>query len=332
MNPPREPSPADPAPGLPPDRAPATVGQLDEDALVRRLLPLMPVDARVIVGAGDDCAVLADPDPRPDAPPRWWLLKTDAVVEGLHFHPGEVPERVGWKAMARVLSDVAAMGGRPLAAVVTLGIDRQRPVAEVDGWYRGLGNAARQSGTVVVGGETVGCKDGAWLSVSLLGEVTPDHLLRRDGGRPGDLLYVTGRLGGSAAGRHLDFTPRLEQGQWLARHGGVRAMMDLSDGLARDLPRLAAASGCSFAIDPGQLPRHPSVDDAAALTDGEDYELLMAVDPTRADDLASAWADAFPELPLTQIGRLQPASQPPRGFELLDRPGANRGWDHLRQD
>lgn len=322
-----KPSDSQPDPGQP------TVGQLDEDALVRRLLPLLPVDAGVIVGAGDDCAVLAGPEHDPNSPDptaRLWLLKTDAVVEGLHFNPGEAPERVGWKAMARALSDVAAMGGRPMAAVVTLGVNRQRPMAEVEGWYRGLGTAARRYGTVVVGGETVGCKEGAWLSVSLLGEVAPDHLLRRDRGRPGDLLLVTGRLGGSAAGWHLDFTPRLPEGQWLARQGGVRAMMDLSDGLARDLPRLAAASGCSFDIDPSQLPRRPTVDPAAALTDGEDYELLLAVDPTRAADLTSAWATRFPDLPLTRIGRLQPSSQPCRGFELLDQPGAGRGWDHLQ--
>ena len=320
-----------PSSSIPPPRHPedlpgaaTTVGEIDEDTLVNRLRPLLPTDSRVILGAGDDCAVFA-----PDDRSRLLLLKTDAVVERLHFAPGEDPERVGWKALCRALSDIAAMGGRPLAALITLGVNRERPVVEVEGWYRGIQRAATRYQTVVVGGETVGSERDAWLSISLLGEVTPEHLMRRDGGRAGDELFVTGWLGGSLAGWHLDFEPRLEQAQWLARQSGVRAMMDLSDGLARDLPRLAAASGCGFEVAPFKLPMRPGIEPATALTDGEDYELLLAVNPRRSRELRKRWAAEFPNLPLSLIGLLLADQQTQNGFECLNGTNAPGGWDHL---
>lgn len=297
-----------------------TVGDLDEDTLLKRLRPLLPTDARVVVGAGDDCAVLRTGDPT-----NLLLLKTDAVVEGLHFDPSENPDRVGWKALARALSDVAAMGGCPFAALVTLGVDHTRTVDQVEGWYRGIRRVAEEFSTVVVGGETVGSNQGAWLSISLLGQVHPDQLRLRSGGRPGDELFVTGTLGGTLEGWHLDFIPRIEQGQWLAHRPCVHAMMDLSDGLARDLPRLAAASDCGFDIGPDKLPLRGSASTAEALTDGEDHELLLAVDPDEGSLLRQQWAAAFPDLPLTSIGHLRDASHGCRGL------GEGGGWDHLEK-
>jgi thiamine-monophosphate kinase len=135
------------------------------------------------------------------------------------------------------------------------------------------------------------------------------------------VLLVTGTLGGSLAGKHLAFSPRLEQAQWLVAHHKPAAMMDLSDGLAMDLPRLAAASACGYEIDTAALPLTPGCTPEQALGDGEDFELLLASEPGRVAGLLAAWRDAFPELPLTVIGRLVSAGE---GDEL------HGGWDHFR--
>ena len=133
-------------------------------------------------------------------------------------------------------------------------------------------------------------------------------------------LFVTGRLGGSIRGRHLRFSPRLEEAEWLAKHSKPSAMMDLSDGLGADLPRLAAASGCGWEIDPQSLPRHRGCDIAAAIGDGEDYELLLAVPPRRCRNLTARWSKRFPKLELTEIGRLAP------GDHIA--PELSGGWAH----
>jgi thiamine-monophosphate kinase len=161
------------------------------------------------------------------------------------------------------------------------------------------------------------------LSVVLSGSVSAETLVRRSGGREGDLLYVTGSLGGSlASGRHLTFEPRLREGRWLAEHGCVTAMMDLSDGLSHDLPRLAAASGKGYRVDLDRLPRAPGVSVEAALRDGEDYELLCAVAPERAASLEEGWARRFPETRLTEIGRFCSVEE--------SEPLPEGGWDHFR--
>ncbi len=145
----------------------------------------------------------------------------------------------------------------------------------------------------------------------------------RSGGRPGDLLLVTGTLGGSLSGKHLDFHPRLAEARWLTRQFRLRAMMDLSDGLASDLPRLAAASGCGYEIT-APLPTAPGISQQAAWQDGEDFELLFALAPNDARRLLKSWP--FDSLPLTAIGHLTPPPSPPHGRG--DRPLLH-GFDHF---
>ena len=159
------------------------------------------------------------------------------------------------------------------------------------------------------------------ISVALTGTVARKHCCLRSGGRPGDALFVTGRLGGSLSGKHLRFEPRLAEATWLASNFKPRAMMDLSDGLAADLPRLAEASGCGFEIDPASVPRTRSCSIEAALTDGEDYELLFAIPPSKATALTAAWSKKFPKLPLARIGTL---AKP--GTATPDLRG---GWTHF---
>lgn len=294
---------------------------IGEDALIDRLVAGLPLGPEVVAGPGDDCAVLLSADPA-----AFDLLKTDCLVEGVHFLPGTRPESVGWKALCRSLSDVAAMGGTPRCALVTLAVPADRATATVEGWYRGLREAAAAFGVSIVGGETSslpGTVDTAFLSVTVTGDVAREGCLLRSTARSGDLLAVTGRLGGSlASGRHLGFSPRIAEGAWLAGAGRLRptAMMDLSDGLAKDLPRLAKASGVTgWHLDPSALPRHPGCSIDQALGDGEDYELLLTLDPAIADDLAAAWRQAFPGTLLTRIGRLS---------DTVETPLAG-GWDHF---
>lgn len=291
-----------------------------ESELLEVISSILPPPSRdVLTGIGDDCAVI-----RPGHGTDLHLLKTDALVEGIHFGTGTPPERIGWKALCRPLSDIAAMGGTPLHAMITVAAPAGWTTATWKGLYRGIGKAARAHGTSVVGGETVRSPGPAFLSVSLTGTVPKNRLKLRGGGRPGDLICVTGKLGGSLrSGRHLRFTPRLEEGQWLGSRGEVTAMMDLSDGLGSDLPKLAAESGCSFLIDPDSLPRNRGCTVGEALSDGEDYELLLTVSPKAWPSLMKRWDTRFPRTPLTCIGRMTRRDLPPTPLAS--------GYDHLRQ-
>jgi len=285
-----------------------------EDTLLERLLRLVPLPTAGILGPGDDCAAV--PCGR-----EWLLLKTDCVAEGVHFTRDQNPAKVGWKALCRPLSDLAAMGGVPGEALVTF---FSPPDLGSDYWtafYRGLGRAARTFGVTIAGGEMSRQPSGIAVVVMLTGRVPRGEMVRRAGARAGDLIYVTGKLGGSSAGHHLRFTPRLKEGRWIARAGYATAMMDLSDGLGSDLPRLARAGGCGFEIDKAALPCRRGYDARAALTDGEDYELLFTCRPKRAARLEQEWSRAFPATLLTRIGCMTSTGDSPD-----DWPG---GWDHF---
>ncbi len=291
--------------------------EIGEDALIERLLHQVPV-APGEAGPGDDCAVI---DPGPERS-ELQLLKTDAIVCGIHFLPETPARQVGWKAAARVISDFAAMGGKPERFLVTLAISPDTAIEWLDELYAGIGNCLRQHQALLVGGETTRLPIGsaAVISVAATGSVSRSHLTLRSGARPGDSLLVTGSLGGSLHGKHLQFQPRLKESNWLVSNFKPSAMMDLSDGLAKDLPRLAAASGCGFRLDRGALPLSPGCSIAQALGDGEDYELLLAVGAEQVPALCAAWSIAFPELPLSPIGTMAEAGH----WDPLEG-----GWDHF---
>lgn len=282
---------------------PQHLSDLREDDLVERLTRRLPVGRRVVAAAGDDCAAVRVPGHN-----ELQLLKTDCLVENVHFRRAHRPEQVGWKALCRAISDIGACGGRPDAALVTVAAPGDLPIAYLEGIYRGLNRAARRFGVSIVGGETAHSPGALFLSIALTGWVKPGRFVRRSGGRAGDALFVTGRLGGSfgadGGGQHLNFIPRVAEGRWLAKKFAVHAMMDLSDGLGADLPRLADASRRGYAIDLEALPRHRGCTIAQAVGDGEDYELLFAVTVADADALAAAWRAKFPRLALTRIGTL----------------------------
>jgi thiamine-monophosphate kinase len=264
-----------------------SLGGLGEDGLLRLLTGRWKTKSRdVLVGVGDDCAVL-----RGDG--RALLFKTDAVVEGVHFSGKTPAALIGRKALARVLSDIAAMGGTPLAALVTLGLPRDESPRRLAAIYRGMEKLAREHGVALVGGETTRARE-LFLSIALLGECRGVKPVLRSGARAGDFIFVTGRLGATQTRHHLHFTPRLAEGRWLARHGVATAMMDLSDGLGADLPRLGRASGLAYEIDEAAIPRARGASLTAALNDGEDFELLFTASPRRAAWLKKKWPFATP--------------------------------------
>ncbi len=280
------------------------LGEVGEDALIASLLGGLPIPRGVIAGAGDDCAIVESPGNK-----NLLVLKPDCVVEKIHFAPATDPIRVGWKAMMRPLSDFAALSAVPKFALITLIVPAIRSTSWVKKLYRGLQRAGSRFDVGIIGGETSATRGPSVISVSVSGFVEKGRWISRCGGKNGDDLFVTGRLGGSLRGKHLRFVPRINESRWLTKNFSVHAMMDLSDGLGADLPRLAAASKLGLKIDMEKLPlaRDAKIDDA--ISDGEDYELLFATSPRDRKRLQRDWRKKFPNLELTRIGSLNRKSK-----------------------
>lgn len=240
--------------------------------------------ADVIAGIGDDCAILRPPAGQD------LLVTTDLLVEGVHFRRGWLTARqTGWKALARGLSDIAAMGGEARHALVSLALPAWADERWTREFYRGLSELAEKWGVAVVGGDLTRGRLFA-ADIVVLGSAPQGRALRRDGARTGDVIYVSGALGRAAAHGYRDAPePRLDLGRKL--RGKATACMDLSDGLALDLHRMCAASGTSAELD-GVLPSAPGAAVEEALFGGEDYELLCT---------------------------LPPGTKPPRGFTRIGR-------------
>jgi thiamine-monophosphate kinase len=277
--------------------------EIGEDKLLDQLLPRLPLGKRVVAGAGDDCALI-----EMFAGRNFLVLKTDCIVEGVHFLSEADPIDVGWKAMMRPLSDFAATSALPQFALITLIASKQTEVEWVRKLYRGIRRAAKYFDVSIVGGETSGSSGPIAISVSVAGFVERDRWMSRRGGKGGDDLFVTGQLGGAVKQKHLRFTPRIAESRWLTKHFSIQAMMDLSDGLGIDLPRLARASKVGFKIETENLPLAPGAKIGDAISEGEDYELLFAISPRQSKRLQRAWKRKFPKLPLTRIGQLRQTS------------------------
>jgi thiamine-monophosphate kinase len=247
-----------------------------------------PANPRVRLGPGDDAAALAL---TPGAP---CLVTTDMLLEGSCFVLAEAgPRRVGRKAMAVNLSDIAAMAGRPVVAVVSVGLPRRggRPLAEE--LYRGLREVADAFDTAVAGGDTNSWDGPLVISVTVLGEATARGPVTRSGARPGDWLLVTGPLGGSILGKHLDFTPRVREALALHEAADLHALIDVSDGLAADVNHICEESHCGAVLRAEAVPIAGASRALAdgrtplehALGDGEDFELVCAVAPADGERL-----------------------------------------------
>jgi thiamine-monophosphate kinase len=331
-----------------------TLGELGERALIERIRDRVDAPGpRVLLGIGDDAALMAWPEPS-------LLLTTDTLLEEVHFRRATTTLRdVGAKALAVNLSDVAAMGGVPCVALVALAIPARCPVSDVDDLYAGLAEEAARHGVALVGGDTCASPDRVVLTVTLAGTVDGPPL-RRSGARPGDVILVTGALGTAAAGfaaleraplalpsetlaivhdAHRRPTPRVREGSLIRASGAATAMMDLSDGLATDLAHVARESGTGAAVRLGALPvaeatravaRALGVDPRSwAVSGGEDYELVFTATPDEAPALA-ARVRAETGTAVTVIGEIRPASEGIRFLDEAARPVAvHPGFDHF---
>lgn len=288
--------------------------------------PMRAAFPRVLLGPGDDCAVVAT------SLGDRLLLTVDQLVEGRHFTPDTPVDLVARKAVARSISDLAAMACRPLCALAT-GLLPPGYAHGQDLTDR-LHHWGAHWGCPVVGGDLAvgspGCQ--LVLTVTAIGELdTGERPVTRAGAKPGDGVYVTGRLGGSfPSERHLTFTPRIREAAWLRETlgGDLHAMIDLSDGLGRDAARIARASGVGIRLDAARLPRHPDIAEwRGALADGEDYELCF----TSPRDLDGA---STPDgTPITRVGIVEPASHAPFPCVVVTPDGgvsdaSDMGWDH----
>lgn len=310
---------------------------MNEIELIARLTPTLSRNASVVVAAGDDCAVLDL------GAAEYVLFKTDAVIEGIHFTADTPPEKIGRKALARCLSDIAAMAGKPNSALVTIALPKNFDPVRIDGIYAGLNALAAEHGVAIVGGETTTNPERVLISIALLGTVEKKNCVLRSGARAGDAIFVTGKLGGSIHNKHLDFEPRLEEARWLRAQFDLHAMIDLSDGLASDLRHILNASHLGAELLASAIPISHQARLAAraessakppllaALTDGEDFELLFTLESKNAVPLLDAWKRKFPKLPLACIGKI--TAEP--GLRLCDKNGVRtlnvHGYTHFEK-
>jgi thiamine-monophosphate kinase len=283
------------------------VSQIGEFGLIDRLRKFQNLTSRIVKGIGDDAAVLKH------NAQRYQLVTTDMLVEGGHFLRSMPAEKIGRKALACSISDIAAMGGLPTAAVVSLGIPEDLDIAFVERMYAGMLRVARIFGVSLVGGDTVRSKK-ITINVALLGEVEKTRLVCRDGAKVGDVIFVSGPLGGSLkSGRHLTFTPRVKEARFLVEHFKPTAMMDISDGLVGDLGHILKASGVGAALERGKIPVNRGVTFRQALTEGEDFELLF----TLAKPVARKLIARFPRK-FHAIGQILSRSS---GLRLMNNDG-----------
>lgn len=274
---------------------------MTEENILKRLKRRvrLPRGGGIVAGIGDDCAIFRLPGANEDL-----LFTTDLLIEGVHFERStHTPAMVGRKALARGLSDIAAMGGDPLFCLLSLGLPVWADRRWVDRFYTGLLKLAAAVGVVLAGGD-LSRAERVVCDIVVAGSVPKGSALRRDGAKPGDAIYVSGRLGGSALGlatrrgrawtRHTHPEPRLSLGRYLRAKLGATAAMDLSDGLSLDLGRLCLSSKVSAEIE--APPVFPGATLDQALHGGEDYEILFTAPP------GARVPASFENLPLTRIG------------------------------
>ena len=296
---------------------------IGEFGLIERIRKKIRVDASVFKGIGDDAAIL-----KPKAGEEI-LLTTDILIEGHDFRLKEAtPYEIGRKALAINLSDIAAMGGVPKHAVIAIGMPAHLPIRFVQELYRGIGDLARQFKVNIVGGDT-SASEKIVLSVAVMGYGKAKSAVLRSGAKMGDVIFVTGTLGGSyASKKHLNFVPRISEAQFLVKNFKIHAMMDISDGLASDIHRITKASDVGAVIFKAQIPvsRHAKSIEAA-LTEGEDFELLFTLSTAEAERLMKMKPKKF--LP---VGRIVSKA---KGVMIVDEKGrvkplTEKGFDHFR--
>ena len=324
-----------------------TLGDTGEFGFIDRITPNLTTSGNVLVGPGDDCAVVQSGN-------KVLLVTCDASLEDIHFSRTHAsPEEIGWKAAAGAISDIAAMGGIPQNMVVTLGAPASTHIADLEAIYAGIHGVASQFDIAIIGGDTIRSPNSLLLDITVLGEAPQGKYLLRQGAQSGDMLVVTGTPGRSAAGRlarensqdfpqltdaHYHPLPRVAEGQWLNQREEVHALVDVSDGVVQDAGHIAKASSlgvaftsASVAIDPVLvdfcIQRGESIQDYV-FYGGEDYELAFAVAPDRCNVLLQDFRDAF-DIPAYILGEFSDSFS---GVLVDGDAPPTTGWDHFKSD
>lgn len=316
------------------DKPADTLSSLGEKKLLKEVRRWLGAAAPASpLGMGDDCAVIPADEPCN-------LITTDSVVLGRHFEASTPPARVGEKLLKRNLSDIAAMGGKPTRAVIAGLLPGNLHIAWLEQCLGGMRQTAMKYGVLLVGGDLAETPSDLALNLTLLGFA--DFPILRSRGVPGDWVCVTGKLGGSALGRHLGFVPRLSEGQALAIENFVHACIDVSDGLAIDLLNLLNEA-VSAELDPDAIPVHEDALTASresgrepldhALNDGEDHELLFLMEPVPEAEWKE-WQESFVSAglaPVSRIGKLTQRAGHPLLNAKTGKPFPHiAGYDHFQ--
>jgi thiamine-monophosphate kinase len=292
---------------------PKTIESLGEFGLINLLKKYSFHHQNIIRGIGDDTAVLFL------NAQRNLLYTTDMMAEGVHFTRKTPPHAIGHKAMGCNISDIAAMGGVPTFALVSLGLPKNLSVQFVEELYKGMHELGRDFNVSIVGGDTVASKE-IIINVALLGEVSAQDLVTRQGAAAGDWIFVTGALGRAWKGdKHLSFTPRVHEARFLVQHFKPSAMIDISDGLAADLGHILDESEVGACLHEAEIPLNRGAKLKDALYDGEDFELLFTLDPLKAKNLLD-WQSQNQCWFFYPIGRIEKS----RGLFLTSRRGTKK--------
>jgi thiamine-monophosphate kinase len=324
-----------------------SISDVGEFGLIRRLKRILPSSPLVVEGVGDDCAVVR-------LHGRLLLASVDVSIEGVHYDLGVLaPQQAGWKAAAASLSDIAAMGGTPQFALVSLAAPPETPAAVIEQMYQGMVSAMSANGAVIVGGDTATLSERTLIDVVVVGEAPGGRYLSRRGAQPGDLLAVTGRLGLSAAGYHSLSTeggsealqiyhwrphPRVLEAQWLVATDRVHAMIDISDGLLQDAGHLATSSRLGLDVHTGAITIAPELAAYAerhgmdpladfALGGGEDFELLFALDHEGHEEVFDDFRHQF----RTEIAIIGRFTDEWTGVRVDGEERALTGYQHFRR-
>lgn len=333
---------------------PMQLKDLGEFALIKQIAPLFKsLIPPGVEGIGNDCAVI------PYGENRSLLITTDLMVETTHFIKNQIsPEDLGYKILAVNLSDIRAMGGKPLWAFLSFALPVDTPMKWINAFMSGFRGLAEQTGVLLLGGDTTRSEH-SMVNVTLIGEIETQYIKRRSQAVPGDIICCTGHLGDSGGGlkilleelpqdktakelikSHFRPDPQLQEGAWLARQKGVHAMMDISDGLASDIHRIMEESHCGAHIHVEQLPISENLKRASelfgwqrenlALTAGEDYCLLLTVDPEAFGEISRSYLTKF-QTPLYPLGTILPKHD--LIYTLHGKPYTliGGGFDHFKE-
>jgi len=296
-----------------------------EIRLIKEFARMMPLDSSVVKGSGDDAAVIKW------TRGKYLLLACDMVVEDVHFNlPEASPFCIGWKAMMRNISDIAAMGGVPRYALVSVAIDPDKPLRFARELVKGVNAAASRFKVNIVGGDMSRSKK-LMVDISLAGEVEKRNVVLRSGAKPGDIILVTGSIGGSGKGRHLNFTPRVRESREIATRFRLNSMIDISDGLIMDLWRILDQSRVGATLYQNAIPLSKDAGSfKKAISEGEDFELLFTMSVGEARRFFKTYLGKM-KTPVTLIGEI---TDKKKGYRLINALGkaerlGPRGYAHF---